>query len=82
MNKMFYSSRELARYLEVSDTTIWLWRKSGMPFVRHGVGYHYDKNEVLTWAIRRSHKYREHIESILERDRAGIELERDRSAEE
>ena len=43
------STKELAKYLNVSKKTIYNYRQRGMPYVKVGGVMRYDKKEVMKW---------------------------------
>jgi DNA modification methylase/predicted DNA-binding transcriptional regulator AlpA len=43
------TEKELIEELKISRTTLWRLKKSGMPYLKVGSSYRYDKNEILNW---------------------------------
>jgi len=48
MDKLL-TQKELAEYLQVTEVTLWKWRKKGMPYVKAGKSVRYDKDQVMRW---------------------------------
>ena len=44
---------QLAEYVGVTKYTIYLWRNEGMPAIRIGKYYRYEKDEVMQWLKNR-----------------------------
>lgn len=40
---------ELCKWLRITRTTEWRWRKEGMPFMKYGNIVRYEKQDVLKW---------------------------------
>jgi DNA modification methylase/predicted DNA-binding transcriptional regulator AlpA len=43
------TERELLEELKISRTTLWRLKKMGMPYIKVGSAYRYDKEEVIQW---------------------------------
>lgn len=43
------TEKELIEELKISRTTLWRLKKSGMPYLKVGSSYRYDKKEILNW---------------------------------
>lgn len=43
------TTKEMIEKLKVSRTTLYLWRKKGLPFKRIGTQIRYDVHEVEEW---------------------------------
>ena len=67
--KKFNQSRDLAKYLGVSEATIVKWRRQGMPYKQVGLGYEYNLDRVLTWLVKKSPKHRQMVEQLLKKKR-------------
>lgn len=64
----FYSSKDLAKYLEVSESCVARWVSQGMPSeIGEGLRYNYELEEVLKWLSFRSVRHRRYVESLLAR---------------
>ena len=63
----FYTSKQLADFLEVTEATIHRWRNRGMP---HKVGshmrYYFDLHQVLNWVKGLSQRHADYVEWICE----------------
>lgn len=61
------TSKRLAEYLECSEATVIKWRKAGLPYEPHGLGYKYDLEAVLRWLSVKSDRHRGWVERLSER---------------
>lgn len=43
------STKELARKLDVTEVTIWRWRKDGMPFLKLNNSIRFEEEKVFDW---------------------------------
>lgn len=50
------TTKELAKTLNVTEVTIWRWRKEGMPFLtlKHSIRFEYEK--VMKWLQEQSNR--------------------------
>lgn len=52
MEEKLLTEKELCVFLCVGRTTIWRWRKEGMPFIKAKKSVRFDKAKVLKWLNR------------------------------
>ena len=50
------TTAELCERLQVGRTTVWRWRKEGMPFIKYGNSVRFDWTEVITWLKSKEQK--------------------------
>ena len=48
MNELL-TTKELAAFLKVDPSTLWHWRKRGLPALKIGYAVRFDKEKVLEW---------------------------------
>lgn len=53
MNNLL-NTPQLSQYLNVTQKTIYVWRKEGMPTVKIGRYYRYKLDDVMAWLEKRS----------------------------
>lgn len=64
----FYSSKELAAYLQINPSTICRWKIKGMPFKRiGGFKVEYDLDEIIKWLKSKGGKYWSLAQEIIKR---------------
>lgn len=66
--KKFYASKDLALFLEVSEPTIYNWRRAGMPSKEVALNrYEYDLQDVTRWLSRKSERHKRFVQRLLNR---------------
>jgi excisionase family DNA binding protein len=49
MDDKFLTIDEVCERLQIGRTTLWRWRKEGMPYIKYGNSVRFDWKEVSSW---------------------------------
>lgn len=52
----YITTKELSEKLRVTETTIYRWRKKGMPFEKFEGSFRFKETEVMKWLTRNKEK--------------------------
>lgn len=53
MEEPYMTTSELCDWLRITRTTVWKWRKEGMPYFGSGKTFRYKRSEVEEWLKKR-----------------------------
>lgn len=56
MNEKMLTTEELRQWLQIGRTTLWRWRKEGMPYIKYGNSVRFNKDDVLKWLSENNKK--------------------------
>lgn len=56
MQDKLLTTDELCERLQVGRTTVWRWRKEGLPCIKYGNSVRFDWEEVLKWLKQKNKK--------------------------
>lgn len=48
-NKTFHTTKQLTKILNVDPSTVWRWRKEGMPYEKWGYAVRFELEKVVMW---------------------------------